>query len=90
MASLNLCKAGNTLVPAYLVLRAKGYDVTNQRPTDGDELWIASGPLGRFMAEDTESVLGLITMVEARGEHWRANDEEIETFLTTFGLTGGR
>lgn len=89
MAPLNLHKAGNTLVPAYLVLRAKGYDITNQRPTDGDELWIASGPLGRFTAEDTESLLGLVTLAEARGEQWQASDEEIENFLATFYSTGG-
>jgi hypothetical protein len=89
MEPVNLCKAGNTIVPAYLVFRAKGYDITNQHPADGDELWFASGPLGRFTAEDAESLLGLITLAEVRGEQWRASDEEIENFMATFGMTGG-
>jgi hypothetical protein len=88
MAPLNICKAGNTLVPAYLVLRAKGYHVTSELAAGGDELWIASGPLGRFMAEDTESLLGLVTLAEVRGEQWRASDEEIDNFMATFGMTG--
>ena len=40
MAKLHLYAAGNTMVPAYLVLRGKGYDVTNEKPAGGDEVWM--------------------------------------------------
>ena len=86
--ALNISTAGNTIVPAYLVLRAKGYAITKKQLAGDDELWTAAGPLGRFTAEDTVLLLGIVTLAEVRGERWRASDEEIENFMATFGMTG--
>ena len=89
MAALTLATAGNVLAPAYLVLRAKGYDISREQSARGDEHWIATGPLGRFIAEDTISLLGLVAVAEARGPQWQASDAEVALFLSACGMSGG-
>jgi len=37
------------------------------------------------MAEDPILLLGVIALAEARGEDWRATDEQIEDFVARFG-----
>ena len=81
---MNLTAACNVIVPAYLVLLAKGYDVSCERLTDEEELWVANGPLGRFSAEDPITLLGLVGVVETRGIDWPASDSEIERFIKKF------
>ena len=84
-ANSNIANAGNVIVPAYLALRSKGYDVRWDRHVEEEqEAWYADGPLGRFTASDPLSLLGLISMREVRGQNWRASDEEIEGFLSKY------
>ena len=87
---MNLSAAANVVVPAYLVLRTKGYVVHCERSSDDSENWIAEGPLGRFGADDPITLLGVVSVVETRGASWPATDAELNAFLNAFGgPTGG-
>ncbi|BCU79000.1 hypothetical protein [Luteolibacter sp. LG18] len=82
-----IANAGNALVPAYLVLVAKGYSVRcSLEEEDGGEIWHAENDALKLSAEDPVALLGLVTMAEARGADWQASDEQIDSFLRTFGL----
>jgi len=80
-----LALASNVLAPAYLVLQSKGYRVSRKQ-ADGLELWIAEGNGLRFVADSTIELLGVMAVYEARGDSWRASDEEIEAFMRRFPL----
>ena len=86
---MNLNAAANVVVPAYLALLAKGYAVRCERSSNDSEFWVADGPLGRFGADDTVTLLGVVAVAETRGENWRASDAEIESFLKKFGDESG-
>jgi hypothetical protein len=78
-----LCAAGNTEVPAYLVLRQKGYTVSGSDQTS--ESWYVEKDHLRFQADSLIEVLGLVCMYESRGINWAATDWEIDDFLTKHG-----
>jgi hypothetical protein len=75
---MQITAAGNTEVPAYLALIAKGYDVSHN--VDGD-FWLARKGNDSFSADGPLMLLGLVAMVENRGTNWRAADQEIDAFL---------
>ena len=79
--------AANTLVPAYLALQSKGYQVRWERGNSApdDETWFADGPLGSFVADDPIELLGLIAMRELRGPSWTATDDQIDAFMSRYG-----
>jgi hypothetical protein len=81
-----IASAGNVLVPAYLALIAKGYQVKrlNTAKHGESELWCATKGASRFVAEDTLSLLGLVSMREVRGEAWKASDKDIDSFFERF------
>jgi len=82
---MNIATAGNTVVPAYLALLAKGYSVSREAPDKhAAEIWRAEARGNSFIAEDRVYLLGLVALLEVRGESWKANDAEIERFLATF------
>ena len=78
---MRITAAGNTEVPAYLVLIAKGYEITHDGP---DDAWVAQKGPDAFSASGPLELLGLVAMVEARGRNWRATDAEIEAFLQDY------
>jgi hypothetical protein len=76
-----LCAAANTEVPAYLVLRQKGYAVgCNERESERLS-WHAEKGCLRFQANSVIEVLGVVCMYESRGINWAATDPEIEDFV---------
>jgi hypothetical protein len=77
---VHLADAANVMTPAYLVIRAKGYDVN----MDGD-LMVASKGHDRFVADGPVALLGLIVVGEMRGDDWRATDREIADFMALYG-----
>ena len=83
---LTITDAGNTIVPAYLALRAKGYTVRlDERSTDGpEERWTAEDSRCVLSADDPVTLLGLAALVETRGDRWQASDEEIDRFVFEF------
>lgn len=75
-----LCTEGNVEVPAYLVLKQKGYAVT----APGNDNWDAEKDGLRFRAESLIRLLGLVCMYEVRGTNWAATDQEIDNFLEKY------
>jgi hypothetical protein len=77
---MQISQAANTMAPAYLAILSKGFAVT----TSGDMMVAEKGQY-RFVADEPLSLLGLIALVEVRGEGWQANDDEIAAFVRDFG-----
>lgn len=75
-----ISSAANTLAPAWLAIRHKGYDVSMLSSGD-NELCVAKKGEFEFVAEDTVLLLGLIAMYETRGKNWKATDAEIDEFM---------
>ena len=78
---MRVSSAGNTEVPAYLVLIKKGFDVSNK-----NERWIAHNEQHELSADGLLELLGLVTMCEERGEDWRATDNQTDAFLRKYDL----
>ena len=76
-----ITQAGNTVVPAILALETLGFAVEVNRgmvtARDGER---------EFTADDPVTVLGLVRLIEVRGEQWRASDNEIEEVIDRHGL----
>ena len=77
---VDLVQAGDTVVPAILVLESLGYLVEQH----GDRFTAKAGS-ARFSAEDPLAVLGLVKLAEAR-RPWRATEAEIDEALSRFSL----
>lgn len=80
-----LCAAGNTEVPAYLVLSQKGYTVSCIQRASESQSWYAEKDHLRFQADSLIEVLGVVCMYESRGINWAATDLEIDDFLMKHG-----
>jgi hypothetical protein len=80
---VNLSSAANVVTPAYLVLLAKGYEVSLSGPL---QQWIATKGEDTFVGDSTIELLGLISIAETRGNDWRASDDEIMAFLQLYKL----
>jgi hypothetical protein len=77
--------AGNTEVPAYLVLKAKGYQITvTSIKGSQEQTWSAENDRVCLRAEGPIELLGMVSMYEKRGSSWRASDEEIDDFVKRF------
>lgn len=77
--------AGNTLVPAILVLEDRGFVVT--RNTDGEtETWRARRGDTEAVGDDPLQLLGLVALLDARGQDWKASDIELEGAVRRFNL----
>ena len=82
---MHIAQAGNTWIPAVLVMRDKGYKVANHRQGN-DEYCVAEKDELRFSASDPVAVLGLVALYEARGADWMAADPEIDQVMEEFGV----
>ena len=71
------------MAPCWSVLEGLGYTVTTRR-TAGTELWIAQKAGEELQANDPCALLGLVKLVEVKGEDWQASDEQITEFLQQF------
>ena len=80
----HITHAGNTLVPAYLEIRRRGFEVRRDRSIPNCETWYAEKEQTKFSSDDPVSLLGLVAMVESRGEDWQACDEEVNEFMRAF------
>lgn len=79
---MKIAAAANVMAPAWLAILAKGFRVELREP-----YLVAVRGNDEFVAEDPITLLGLIAVVEARGENWQATDEEIAR-LMAFDLGG--
>ena len=76
---IELVAAGNVETPAYLTLLSLGFKVT----CNGDT-WMAENDSMALSAEGPIELLGLLKIIEVRGAHWQATDDEIEDFVAKF------
>ena len=84
---MKLAAAGNTEIPALLVLEKKGAEITCEKDSN---LWTAVYQQNTFVAESPLELLGLIEMYSVRGAEWEANDKEFERcgkLYPSLGLT---
>ncbi|HKQ14322.1 MAG TPA: hypothetical protein VJT80_12885 [Steroidobacteraceae bacterium] len=80
MTSVQIAAAGNTEVPAYLALVARGFDVN----CNHQSVWIATKGEASFVADSPLQLLGVVAMFESRGPQWEASDEQIEEFMSKY------
>lgn len=80
MTSIQITAAGNTEVPAYLALVARGFNVS----CDHQAVWTATKGETGFLADSPLQLLGVVAMFESRGPQWQASDEQIEEFLRKY------
>jgi hypothetical protein len=74
------------MVPAILLLEERGY-VVNADPNATTWKWSARRGDVELVGDDPIALLGLATLAEARGEAWRATDEEIRSVLGRYRMT---
>jgi len=85
---MEISSAGNTDVPAILVLESFGFVVTSEIVVSTSEmLWTARSDEHELTANSPLELLGLARLIDVRGEDWLASDEEIEHYLSL--LQGG-
>ena len=78
-----MISTGNTKIPSYLTIISKEYKVELEF-IQGKHKWSASKNSKKYLANDLESLLGLITMEESRGKNWLATANEISDFFENF------
>ena len=67
-------------MPAWLTILDKGFAVSKLLIGE-QEMFVAKKGELEFLAEDTLTLLGLISMHEVRGVHWQATDSEIDDYM---------
>jgi hypothetical protein len=82
---MEIVAASNTMVPACLVLAAKGYDVSILRG-ETSLIWTAQKGEDYFSAKNPLELLGLIAVAETRSANWCATNDEINAFLEKYDL----
>jgi hypothetical protein len=70
--------AGDTVIPAILLIRQMGYTITYDKENGH---CLASKDGNSFGADDPLTVLGLIKLFEMKGENWKVSDNEIDEVL---------
>lgn len=73
---LDLVPAGSTDYLALLALMAKGYELLEDLSVEPDLIAVAEKDQRRFRGSSWMEVLGLITLLELRGDQWRLRDDE--------------
>lgn len=79
-----IANAGNTEVPCYLATQSLGFVFSRINEKTEDELWVAEKGEIRFVASNQLELLGLIYMRESRGPEWKADDNDIDSYLGAF------
>jgi hypothetical protein len=76
---MKLSAAGNTEIPALLVLESNGYEIT----VIGAD-WKAVKYQNEFVANSPLELLGLVEIFNQRGAAWHANDSDIERCIKQY------
>ncbi len=79
---MHLEAAGNTVIPAILLIRQMGYTFTYDKEKGH---CLALKDEHSFGADDPLMVLGLIKLFEMKGENWMASDNDINEVLKEIG-----
>ena len=79
---MKISAAANVEVPAILALEAMGYTVASKVVSNDYEMvWRATCDGQEYVGEDPLSLLGLVKLLEVRGNNWQASDDEITQYL---------
>ncbi len=79
---MRIVALANTEVPAILALESLGFNIASRIVNvDQGMIWTATGNGDEYVAEDPLSLLGLVTLLEVRGDTWQASDDDIEKYL---------
>lgn len=79
---MKIASAANVEVPAILVLESMGFIVASRIiSTEHEMVWTATGNGDEYVAEDPLSLLGLVKLLEVRGDNWQASDDDIAKYL---------
>jgi hypothetical protein len=70
---MHITTAGNVLIPAIKLIKELGYQLKFE-----NNCFTAERNDDIFTAEDPIYLLGLIKLIEIRGENWRVDDDECE------------
>jgi hypothetical protein len=82
---LRIVSAGNVVAPAVLALESQGFVVTCDRTNTG-EAWTATRGDLCARGDDPIQVLGLVRLIQLRGDRWRASDVEVDDVIRRFEL----
>jgi len=80
-----IATAGNTLVPALLVLEKLGF-VIRIEAAEGAEQVRATRDDETYLADDPVSLLGLVKLIEERSWEWQPDDGEISAAIERYEL----
>jgi len=77
---MRITAAGNTEIPAILVLESRGYTIS----TSSDRYWYAEKSNCKYTAQSPLELLGLIELHIARGIDWKADDSDIDRCIKQY------
>jgi hypothetical protein len=80
-----IAAAGNTVVPALLVLENLGFDVAVRSSSLGQTVVAVRGE-EQYQGDDPVAVLGLIKLIEVRSWEWLPADSEIDNTTRKYRL----
>ena len=80
-----LASAGNVLVPAILLLEERGYVVSVVRTAECERCTAKRGDT-ELLADNPIELLGLASLVDARGPSWPATDEQVRSTCARLGI----
>jgi hypothetical protein len=78
---ISIYQAGNTLVPVLATLESLGFRLWQEPRSTGRPFYHAENDEHSVFAHDSFALLGLIKMLEIRGENWLPTNEEIKRYL---------
>ncbi len=81
---MKVAGAGNVEVPSYLALIELGYKVDVVEGENKEHTWTATKNKETLIGSGPLELLGLIKMIELRGQNWKATDEQIEGFVKKY------
>jgi hypothetical protein len=76
MAKRRIAETSNTLIPAILALEQAGFVVNMGYAKNGPMFW-ATRDETTYEGSSPEIVLGLVKLMELRGQDWQASDDEV-------------
>jgi hypothetical protein len=80
-----IATAGNTVVPALLVLESLGFSISVES-MDDCQFFRATRGEEDYLAEDPVAVLGLVKLIEVRGWAWQPDDQDIDDVMQRYEL----
>jgi len=78
---ISIHQAPNTLAPVLAVIESLGFRVWHEFDRPGVKVYCAENGQFSVSAYDPIALLGLIRMLELRGDKWMPSNPEVERYL---------